>query len=617
MFGITYETWESVCSMYFNLKGGTQKAYLQLFPFSKLSSSEKEYLKSKEFFNSYINYGTFVMFPAALHQSENYLQKSDGSFRDSSLISPLLYLVLQSVGMEIFKKYRSRRPKDISVYYAGNYEYKRPMYKQDYDNFFKEVNGCINQYQYFIKTDISNFYSNINLDELINRIDVICNNNSSITQTQLLLYRKLLQYCGAGKFPLVDNSIASSFLATIVYLDSIDNELYKYINTFIKCFDSFKIVRYVDDMYILISSDKSICDLHKEFNEIRNEYSSILKKYGLALNAKKCCLRAAIDINEELKKSLYDEYFNDRKCNIENLFHGKLLEFLNMIRKCNFITIEKYNEIIEQCFNLPDIEFTANEVFNYFIYQNESELQSKQVIETITKLVEEDVSFISLDAKRLTVMIMKTHSDKAIKTFLNQLFKRHRADKWNSYDTTIAISYLIQSRFAHIDLLSIIKNRNPQLYYYYKFYCKKSFCYSWKDGKRDKVATMVNDDSKTYFLYFMYLVEQQRKDYLAAFAYYKNYFDRLSAHIAYYTKYDNKGKKPNYNRFYKESDLIKLYSTISESKNIIQEAHALRNANPLSHASAGLIDNNKTSRNLSKAISSMDSLIFTFLKHTK
>ena len=36
-------------------------------------------------------------------------------------------------------------------------------------------------------------------------------------------------------------------------------------------------------------------------------------------------------INEELKKSLYDEFYNGEKRNIEDLFEGRLLKFLNDI----------------------------------------------------------------------------------------------------------------------------------------------------------------------------------------------------------------------------------------------------------------------------------------------
>ena len=62
-----------------------------------------------------------------------------------------------------------------------------------------------------------------------------------------------------------------------------DKTLHEYISKNVTAFSSFRIVRYVDDMYILISSDKPIGYLHDAYNEIRNEYSSILKNYGFII----------------------------------------------------------------------------------------------------------------------------------------------------------------------------------------------------------------------------------------------------------------------------------------------------------------------------------------------
>ena len=271
--------------MYFSLNPSSQKAYLQWFPFKKISSADEEIISGKEFYDSYIETASFLFFSNTMHQSENYLQKGDGSFRDSSLIAPILFLVLQSIGLEIHNHYSSIRPSDISVYYAGNYEHLRPKYKQDYDDFFKELNASIGEYEYFIKTDITNFFSNISIDKLIAQIDKVCNSDAVVfSQTQLHLFKELLVYCGNSRFPLIKNSGASSFLATVIYLDAVDMALHKYISTNIAASSSFCIVRYVDDMYILISSDKSIGDLHEAYNEIRNEYSSILKNFGLAFD---------------------------------------------------------------------------------------------------------------------------------------------------------------------------------------------------------------------------------------------------------------------------------------------------------------------------------------------
>lgn len=617
MFGVSYDTWKSICNMYFSLNAGSQKAYLQWFPFTKLSSADKENISGEEFYNSYIKTASFMLFPPAMHQSENYLQKGDGSFRDSSLVAPVLFLFLQSIGLEVHNHYSPIRPSDISVYYAGNYEYLRPKYKQDYDDFFKELNASIDEYQYFIKTDITNFFANISVDRLISQIDKVCNSGTVVfSQTQLHLFKELLTYCGNGRFPLIENSVASSYLATVVYLDAVDKALHEYISKNITVFSSFRIVRYVDDMYILISSDKPIGDLHNAYNEIRNEYSSILKNYGLALNTKKCCLKESKEINLELKKSLYDEYFNGQKHNIEELFSGALYRFLNDLSielLFDSIDIERYNELINEHFSSDDIEFTPSEVFNYFVYEDEDELKSELFVKEIVGLVERSISFISLDPKRLTVMIMKTQSDKAIKGFLNQLFRNNRSGKWNSYDTAIAISYLIQSKFRHIDLLDILSDRHPNLYDYYFYHCKNSTIRCFDLWKVKKLAKVIAQDSKAHYLYFMYLCEMKRANYMAAFAYYKNYFDRVTADLDFAAGNDPRLKKPNYNMFYREGTLIRFYSSIDDSKTVIEKAHKLRNANPLSHASSELLDSNNTSKDLCESIKALSALIYGYI----
>ncbi len=618
LFVISYNTWDSVCNMYFSLKEGSKKSYLQWFPFSKLTNSDKEFIRSKEFYEKYISTAAFIFFPLAMYQSENFLQKADGSFRESSLVSPVLYLILQAIGKEIYERYSTSRPYNVLAYYAGNYKFMRPKYKQDYDNFFKELNSCIDEYQYFIKTDITNFFANINIDKLIVQIDAVCNSKKLVfTQIQLQLFKELLKYCGNGRFPLIENSVASSFLATIVYLDEIDNKLYNYITKNVSAFSDFRIIRYVDDMYILISSNKPIEFLHDAYNEIRNEYSSILKEYGLALNTKKCCFKETKEINHELKKSLYDEYFSGKKHDIEEMFNGSLYNFLKELSEellYDSIDVEKYNQLIDKHFSAEDIEFTAGEVFNYFIYENDSELQTNSVITEIVRLVEQSISFISLDPKRLTIMIMKTKSDRAIKGFLNQLFKRNKAGKWNSYDTTIAISYLMQREFKHIDLLKILSQNHHDLYKYYFYNCKSSFLECFASEVTNKLCDTINMDEKARYLYFMYLCEIKRKNYMVAFAYFKNCFDRVTADLDFVYNYDPRKRKPNYKGFYKEGTFISFYSGFDNSGSIIQTAHKLRNANPLAHSSSDLLDDKNSTDNLKQNIKDLTSLICKYIE---
>ena len=554
-----------------------------------------------------------LLFPEVMRHSENYIQKSDGSFRNSSLISPILFLVLQSVGREIYKKYTPQRPSTIGAFYAGNYEYNRPTYKQDYDEFSKAINAGVEQNQYFIKTDISSFYGNINVNELVDRINKVCNKDSTvIPQSQLLLLKELLLYCVDGYYPLIENSMATSYLATIVYLDMIDSELYEFICNKADDITSFQMYRYVDDLYILFSSEKSIEQLTPTYNSIRSSYSSILKKYSLSLNAEKCALKHVTRINEELKKSQYDEEVNGIRFEMGELFQGTLERFLKAIyERITFsgLTNEQYKKLIEEFFKAEDIEFTPEEVFNYMVFENQEELKRPEVSEMLVKIIRNDVSFLSIDPKRLAVMVMRTGNEITVKAMLNQLFIRFRSGLWNSYDTTIAISYMIQSRFRHLDLLKVLSENCPGLYAYYKFSCGTSFICQIFSEKWNRYLRCVKMDKKAPFLFFMSMCERNRSNYLGAFAYYKNFFDRISADMAFLTKKDPQCRRPNYKGYYHEGDLKKLYREIPNSDDVINQAHKLRNSNPLSHSSAGLIDSDSSSKDILTSMRELDELI--------
>ena len=79
--------------------------------------------------------------------------------------------------------------------------------------------------------------------------------------------------------------------------------------------------------------------------------------------------------------------------------------------------------------------------------------------------------------------------------------------------------------------------------------------------------------------------------------------------MAYHTGEMAKKNGPSYASYYRDKHFKALYSGIENADAIIDQAHFLRNANPLSHSSAGLIDNNSTSQNLENAKRNLDSLI--------
>lgn len=622
MFNIEYKVWENVCSAYFNLNENTKKAYLQFFPLTKLSKQDEKNLKSEKFFNDYIKNLTFVIVKECFFRTNNFLQKGDGSFRDSSLVSPILFLVLQVLGYKIYNLYEQERNENIEVYYAGDYNKMDVMYKKSYDEFYNSINSNKKDFDYYLKTDLSNFFSNINVNILVEKIDENCNKNGnkiSIASSELKVLKDILEYAGFGKFPTIENSVATSFLATNVYLDEIDNYIYDYISKNINE-DCFKMIRYVDDLYILFNSNKINKNTKDFCNELRNQYSSILKKYGLALNNKKFTFTKIESIENELKKSLYSENIDIKDNSLERFPDDSFYQFITRLANIldnDYITIEEYNELINEYFFDENIEYTPIEIFNYFIYSSDIISENKNLSNSICQLIYKDISFISLDPKRLTTLVLKTKNGRAIRSLLNSLFERSRNNHWNTYDTSIAVHYLIQRGFEHPDLINVLGKNESELKNFYDYFCKNSFMKIFKNKKNKVINKLIpiitgKEKKKTYFLYLMYKVEKEKNNTLSEFNLFKNFFDRVTAHLE--LKYSSeKLNKPNFKKFYNKQQHCKFYNCIASSEEVLDKAHKIRNSNPLSHSTANLLEKYST-QEIKSNIENLKKLIKCYIK---
>lgn len=608
-----------VCSQIGQQKRGRKSMYLQWYPFTRLSSREKETLVSKSFFNDYIKSGLFLYYSENWLITNNYIMKGDGNFRNASLVSPIMYLVALTIGKSISKAYQSKRQPSIDVFYAGNYDENRLYYKKDYDVFFKTINVLSQSYKYFIKTDIKDFFPNIDMNKLFDIINQrFAETGVQINQKDLLVYKELLLCLGQGEFPLIENCAASSYLATAVYLEIPDTKLYSFITDKELHITGFTMVRYVDDLYILFNSDLSEHNITPMVNRIVNTYSSELKKLNLSLNREKTSWKLTADINEELKKSLYDEQFNGKECNITDLVdRNLLLDFLEDIKELLYnysLDTIKYRELINKVFNISQTEYTPQEIYNSLVYEKHELFNDKKIVDIFKSLVSFDYDFLKLDTRRFTIMLLKTKDGDLIKAVLSKLFDANRRGVWNIYDTSLAINYLLQRSFQHIDLLRILKDEEEYLHMYYEYFCKSSFMVSMERSKQKyikKFGTSIfyKQDDKLFFLYFMYMVEMKKSNYLSAFAYYKNFFDRFSAHLAYTINGSQAKGKPNYKGYYKENAFKQLYAGITDVDKIIEKAHEIRNSNPLSHSSAELLDKNNTVADILNSIEQLSYLI--------
>src|SRR5699024_9095032 len=102
-------------------------------------------------------------------------------------------------------------------------------YKKSYDKFFADINESSKYYTYFYKFDVTNFYDSIDINLLFSKINK--QNNVVIDLRSSLIYKRLMQAIGNNKYPTVENSTTLSFLATYIYLDSVDRNLESQLET--------------------------------------------------------------------------------------------------------------------------------------------------------------------------------------------------------------------------------------------------------------------------------------------------------------------------------------------------------------------------------------------------
>ncbi|MCT3409038.1 AbiA family abortive infection protein [Lactobacillus helveticus] len=569
LFHISKKVWKDTCNMYFKISSGSLRNYLQFYPFSKMTWNDKQYLMNYKFYSKYIKNGAIVQFTDVMRITDNYLLKKDGSFRDATLLSPILFLVLQAIGKEISLKYQNTRSTQIATYYSGNYSSMNAKYSKEYSYFYRECKRCATKYDYFIKTDISSFFVNINVDKLIEKIKVNC--NDSVQLNQLKIYKEFLQYCGKGRFPLVENSIASSYLATVVYLNDSDNRLVDYLTNNLNIAD-FKIVRYVDDLYIF-SNEFDIRSFHK----IRNKYSSYLKKEDLAINSEKTKFLRSDELENEIKTSFYGEdqieIVDDSDLNLNNI-GDRFLQFLKSLNDLladNELDYKEYKKINSR----------ATSVY-----------QDPYILSELSKLIAYD-DFFWVDPKRLFIMFLNTKDGKLIKPILSMLGKK-KAEEWTFYDLVMAITYLTHRRTSFRNFYSHIYNIDHNLATYLDYDYTGNFKSQFESVAINNLITVTDADITSgwisYYLYFESIIEYSKNNILTSYAFFKNYFDENKRKRM--KRGGRKGKGSIYSGYYKKQQLQKVYRILNkqnETDEIISKANDLRNDNPLSHAAAQLL----------------------------
>lgn len=560
--------------------------YIQLYPFSKLSYKEIEYIKSKDYFDEYINNGKWATIYPNYDKCSHYYMKDDGSFRNVFIVSPIIYIIIHCFSLKVSDYYKNKENFDKMIFYQGNIEEGKIYYAESYDKFVKYINFRKIDFKYFIKFDIKDFYNSINRDKLFNSILNI--EELKEKKDEIELIKKLLLTIGERKFPTVEFSTGLSYLASIVYLDDLEDEFINYIRQNNEI-TNFHIVRYVDDTYILFNINKDKNE-NAIFNEFFPKYNSILREKNLTLNSRKCFSDEIEHLSSYLKQAFYDEEVNEIKYNLEEEYGKALLKYLQKIdENCNEINLELYIKIVDEIFKFENLIFQPQEILTILSIKKITK-DKDSIINLLNKIILKNNNILRIDPKRMTRIILNTYDGQLIRNMLNRLFEISRNGLWTDNEMCSLIQYLTMRGFNHPELLEILEKEDENLFRYYKNYCKDSKWIYLNNSlmKIDKIFT----DHKIIYLYMMYILELKSGNILDSFANYKSFFDRFTAWIAFLLEIDKNWKKtvPNINKYYKKIELKKVYKDIDGYEEIIDDADKLRNQNPLNHASGNLLD---------------------------
>ena len=594
MLCLSYESWVKACEMVQSMGRNVQKMYFQMYPFSLIENWEE--ISTECFFEKYIKSGLFLELESTYFHPARFIQKGDGSLRRTSLVSPLNYLILLSLGCEVENSYKSVQKSNAShaaIYCSASFGLdSTEQYKKSYDEYRTSLNLGHDSFPYYLKIDITNYYNSID----VNRLFKLIEDEEILDARSSLLLSTFIKMIGNGNFPIVDGHGGLSYLATNVYLDEIDAATQNWINLRSECKD-YHLVRYVDDLYIFfnISSEE---DAELFATNLLEYIHDLYIRFGLSLNeSKQIRFERTSDVPVEVSNGFYDFFVNG--INLDYASYYSQIDLLEFFRRINEMPKHASSDDFDYALNAfkkEDLELSRSDILNSFIYNNKNAFEDEGIIMQLSSILLRNPRFLKLSVKQLVVSVLNTGSGDLIRRMLSRIFENYRNGQQTKYDELIIMEYLIQRGFKHIDLIHMMSCSSPEICRYIKDYCSNQSMITILQNEVE--ANLIHDangnsgvyenDSRLHFMMLMFKFNSQQDNLMVAHSFLKSFFDRYAAIVeSLLGESDKKNGKPDYKKYYKEgAHKVLLNSCNLKGGEIISELSKLRNRNPINHGSA-------------------------------
>ena len=597
----SFESWQLACVLVKKERPRLDK-YLQWYPFSNLSQDDWKSIESEDFYSTYIEDGSFILVESMRFITKGYMQKQGVTLRASTLVAPILYLYLLAFGLEYVRVFEDPRNEGVCLY-SGDLEQKWIHYRKSYQAFVESKQFCSEKYEHCIKTDITNFFGSINVDTLLTEMQ----NRSAghFSSTDALFIRGLLLYCGKGGFPTIQNHPTLSFLATQVYLSSIDASLCERLSR-INGISSFELVRYVDDLFIFFNL-KNESNLMAVSHSIVNVYADLLHNQGLALKQEKLKVMTPDEVRTssvtisavDFTGSDVDGDFDIEDTAIVGLF-SSIAEAIDE----NDYSQDLLLSSIEEHFSQEALAIPAIMLFRQCLYKMSHIFKNERIVSAINQvLLKGNVGF-TFHTSELVLCLLHTRDEALVKQMLNNLFTAERAGLWSSLDCVIALTYLQQRGMKHMDLLALVKRQDSGLGQYCSAYCVCNFSQAVITPAEKRLIELIQGDIPSKIQYVSYLQNDCTDNSFEKASYFRSFFDRVASYIFQIKK----GRK-KITWLYKEPDLKTLFADINGSDVILRRAADVRQNNPLIHASSKIIETPTYKAELDAIVESLSALL--------
>jgi AbiA family abortive infection protein len=434
-------------------------------------------IDTEEYFEQRVANSLLYAFEKEFAFYDYVVPKSHLGLRNQKFFTYPMRITYYSLGLYLLKLsqdflesyYKNNR--NLKCYYGGNLSFNNnflnikhesTFYKSYYKKFKKHLRRHIEKdvdNKLIIKLDIQNFFDNISIPLLINLLDEYVkpsiqeelNFNTSTKEQIKFLFNHISS--NKGGIPQADNDIISSFLGYL-YLTFSDLLIDSEINSYQNSIQKHQIIRYVDDIYLVICFSKEITESQKEniADSITSHVSDLLYfKLHLKLNSKTRLywLNQKEDRNTLLKdlKKVSPEYHLNDEDNDETP-ENKVINIFHELEKLKNTRIE-----FSICSDGSIESDILKEVYDKTVNQLLTKQENQKRIEEIFTCFNFDL--VKVMPREIIVIMCK--NKKVSGEFIRFLQEKGRL---SSRDIHLILILLCQTEFENTDLFQKIKTVN-------------------------------------------------------------------------------------------------------------------------------------------------------------